>query len=54
MTITIAHKIKTIINADKVFVLLNGEVKEQGRFNNLQISKKYTIDNLGNDIDDDS
>lgn len=35
-TIIIAHRMSTIENCDKIFVLENGQVKEEGKFNDLK------------------
>ena len=35
-TVTIAHRMSTIENCDKIFVLEEGKVKEEGGFNELK------------------
>lgn len=35
-TIIIAHRMSTIEGCDKIFVLENGVVKEEGKFNDLK------------------
>lgn len=35
ITITIAHRVKTIMKSDKIFVLKHGDVAEFGRFEEL-------------------
>lgn len=36
MTITIAHRVRTIMNADQIFVLNKGGIAESGKFAQLQ------------------
>ena len=40
-TIIIAHRMSTIENCDKIFVLENGKVKEEGNFKDLKNSGGY-------------
>ena len=35
-TLTIAHRVKTVMNANKIFVLQSGKVLESGRFKELE------------------
>ena len=41
-TIIVAHRISTIKNADRIFVLDKGEIVEEGRYNDL-VEKKGTF-----------
>ena len=36
MSITIAHRVKTVMNSDVIFVIDKGRVLEQGRFQDLE------------------
>ena len=40
-TIIIAHRMSTIEKCDKIFVLENGKVKEEGKFQDLKNSGGY-------------
>jgi subfamily B ATP-binding cassette protein MsbA len=40
-TIIIAHRLSTIEKCDKIFVLENGRVIEEGKFSNLKTSGGY-------------
>jgi len=44
MTITIAHRIKTIMNSDQIFVMEGGKMAEEGRFKDLNKFKNTKID----------
>ena len=44
MTITIAHRVKTIMNSDQIFVMENGRVAEEGRFRDLNRFKNTAIE----------
>lgn len=35
MSITIAHRVKTVMNSDNIFVIADGRVLESGRFQDL-------------------
>lgn len=42
-TVSIAHRVKTIMNADQIFVLHEGSLMENGKFNDLNRFKGYDI-----------
>lgn len=44
MTITIAHRVKTIMNCKHIFVFEAGRVQEQGAFKDLQRFKHMDIE----------
>lgn len=44
ITITIAHRMKTIMKSDEIFVLKDGKVQERGRFRNLDKFKGMEIE----------
>ena len=39
--IIIAHRLETIKNVDQIYVLSEGEIKEQGNYNDLLNKKGY-------------
>jgi ATP-binding cassette subfamily B (MDR/TAP) protein 1 len=43
-TLTIAHRIKTIMNANRIFVLSAGTIEESGKFRELKRFKELEID----------
>jgi ATP-binding cassette, subfamily B (MDR/TAP), member 1 len=43
ITITIAHRVKTIMNSDQIFVMDAGKVLEEGRFKDLERFKNAPI-----------
>ena len=49
-TITIAHKLATVVNSDIIFLMEKGEIKERGNHNDLlQLKGKYSmLYNFGN------
>ena len=44
ITITIAHRVKTIMNCDQIFVLDSGKVVEEGRFKDLNRFRNVNIE----------
>ena len=40
-SLVIAHRLETIMNADRIFVMDKGEVLEKGSFGELMKRKKY-------------
>ena len=46
-TITIAHRVRTIMNCDEIFVLENGRILERGQFFQLQRYKDLKMDEDG-------
>ena len=44
MTITIAHRVKTIMNSDQIFVMEGGKMIEEGRFKDLNKFKNTNIE----------
>jgi ATP-binding cassette subfamily B (MDR/TAP) protein 1 len=40
-TITVAHRVKTIMNSDVIFVLDKGGIQESGKFRDLSLFKNY-------------
>lgn len=43
-TITVAHRVKTIMNSDIIYVLDKGGIAESGKFRELSMSKNYVED----------
>jgi ABC-type bacteriocin/lantibiotic exporter with double-glycine peptidase domain len=43
-TMTIAHRAKTIMNADIIYVLNKGKIEEKGKFNELKRFKGHTYE----------
>jgi hypothetical protein len=41
---TIAHRAKTIMNADIIYVLSKGKIEEKGKFNELKRFKGHTYE----------
>lgn len=41
---TIAHRAKTIMNADIIYVLNKGKIEEKGKFNDLKRFKGHTYE----------
>jgi len=44
ITLTIAHRVKTIMNCEQIFVLEKGKIAEKGKFSELVRYKDYIID----------
>jgi len=40
-TITVAHRVKTIMNSDMIYVFDKGGISEKGKFNQLKMFKNY-------------
>lgn len=40
-TITVAHRVKTIMNSDMIYVFSKGGIAESGKFNQLSAFKNY-------------
>ncbi len=40
-TITVAHRVKTIMNSEMIYVFDKGGISEKGKFRELSISKNY-------------
>lgn len=40
-TITVAHRVKTIMNSDLIYVFDKGGIKESGKFNEISMFKNY-------------
>lgn len=39
--ITVAHRVKTIMNSDMIYVFAKGHIAESGKFNQLSMYKNY-------------
>jgi ABC-type multidrug transport system fused ATPase/permease subunit len=39
--VSIAHRIETILNSDQIFVFDSGELKEQGKYDDLMAKKEF-------------
>lgn len=40
-TITVAHRVKTIMNSDMIYVFNKGGIKESGRFQDISMFKNF-------------
>lgn len=40
-TITVAHRVKTIMNSEMIYIFDKGGISEKGKFRELSISKNY-------------
>lgn len=40
-TITVAHRVKTIMNSDMIYVFSKGGIAERGKFKDLSMFKNY-------------
>lgn len=43
-TVTIAHRVRTIMNCDEIYVLEKGRIREKGKFHQLQRYKDLKMD----------
>ena len=39
--IIVAHRISTVKDCDNIFILKNGEIQDQGTYDNLKINNDY-------------
>lgn len=51
-TITVAHRVKTIMNSDIIYVLDKGGIAESGKFRELSMSKNY-VEEQQDEVKDD-
>lgn len=51
-TITVAHRVKTIMNSDIIYVLDKGGISESGKFRELSMSRNY-VEEQQDEVKDD-